>query len=66
MYALSAAAFDAASLMGDEVTLVNPAYETAVELKTLLRDMDLTRSSEDLERFSEENSRRAAAGGADS
>ena len=49
-------------LMGDEVTLVNPAYETAVELKTLLRDMDLTRSSEDLERFSEENSRRAAAG----
>ena len=40
-------------LMGDEVTLVNPAYETAVELKTLLRDMDLTRSSEDLERFSE-------------
>ena len=37
--------------MGDEVTLVNPAYETAVELKTLLRDMDLTRSSEDLERF---------------
>mgnify|MGYP002604202421 FL=1 len=48
-------------LMGDEVTLVNPAYETAVELKTLLRDMDLTRSSEDLERFSEENSRRAAA-----
>ena len=51
-----------ARLMGDEVTLVNPAYETAVELKTLLRDMDLTRSSEDLERFSEENSRRAAAG----
>ncbi|WP_337412234.1 2-amino-4-hydroxy-6-hydroxymethyldihydropteridine diphosphokinase [Clostridium sp.] len=49
-------------LMGDEVILVNPAYETAVELKTLLRDMDLTRSSEDLERFSEENSRRAAAG----
>ena len=49
-------------LMGDEVTLVNPAYETAIELKTLLRDMDLTRSSEDLERFSEENSRRAAAG----
>ena len=49
-------------LMGDEVTLVNPAYETAVELKTLLRDMELTRSSEDLERFSEENSRRAAAG----
>ena len=49
-------------LMGDEVTLVNPAYETAVELKTLLRDMDLTRSSEDLECFSEENSRRAAAG----
>lgn len=38
-------------LMGDEVTLVNPAYETAVELKTLLRDMDLTRSSEDLECF---------------
>ena len=38
-------------LMGDGVTLVNPAYETAVELKTLLRDMDLTRSSEDLEHF---------------
>ena len=49
-------------LMGDGVTLVNPAYETAVELKTLLRDMDLTRSSEDLEHFSEENSRRATAG----
>ena len=50
-------------LMGDEVTLVNPAYETAVELKTLLRDMDLTRSSEDLETFfGMENSRRAAAG----
>ena len=49
-------------IMGEKVNLVNPAYETAVELKTLLRDMDLTRSSEDLERFSEENSRRAAAG----
>ena len=49
-------------VMGEKVRLVNPAYETAVELKTLLRDMDLTRSSEDLERFSEENSRRAAAG----
>ena len=62
MYALSAAAFDVASLMGDEVTLVNPAYETAVELKTLLRDMDLTRSSEDLERFSEEQPPRCCRG----
>lgn len=29
-------------LMGDEVTLVNPAYETALELKQLLAEQDLT------------------------
>ncbi len=29
-------------IMGDEVTLVNPAYETAVELKELLREKELT------------------------
>ena len=29
-------------LLGDEVTLVNPAYETAVELKELLREKELT------------------------
>lgn len=29
-------------LMGEEVTLVNPAYETAVELKGLLEDRNLT------------------------
>lgn len=28
-------------LMGDEVTLVDPAYETAIELKCLLEDQDL-------------------------
>ena len=62
MYALSAAAFDAAPADGRRGDFGKSGYETAVELKTLLRDMDLTRSSEDLERFSEENSRRAAAG----
>lgn len=30
-----------ARLMGEEVTLVNPAYETAVELKQLLQEKDL-------------------------
>lgn len=29
-------------LMGSEVTLVNPAYETALELKSLLKERDLT------------------------
>ncbi len=28
-------------LMGDDVTLVNPAYETAVQLKTLLQTMEM-------------------------
>jgi len=28
-------------IMGDSVTLVNPAYETALDLKRLLREMDL-------------------------
>ena len=28
-------------IMGDEVTLVNPAYETAIELKALLEEKDL-------------------------
>lgn len=30
-------------LMGDEVTLVNPAYETAIELKELLKEQSLLR-----------------------
>lgn len=30
-------------LMGDEVTLVNPAYETAIELKELLESQGLKR-----------------------
>ena len=30
-----------ARTMGDEVTLVNPAYETAVQLRTLLRSMEM-------------------------
>jgi glutamate racemase len=30
-------------LMGDEVTLVNPAYETAIELKELLKEQNLLR-----------------------
>ena len=30
-----------ARTMGSEVTLVNPAYETAVQLKTLLRSMEM-------------------------
>lgn len=30
-----------ARLMGDDVTLVNPAYETAVQLKTLLKSMEM-------------------------
>ena len=29
-------------LMGEDVTLVNPAYETAIELKGLLAEYDLT------------------------
>lgn len=29
-------------LMGEEVTMVNPAYETAIELKRLLEERDLT------------------------
>lgn len=29
-------------LMGDDVTLINPAYETAVELKELLREKQMT------------------------
>lgn len=28
-------------IMGDSVTLVNPAYETAIELKAMLQEMDL-------------------------
>lgn len=28
-------------IMGDRVTLVNPAYETAIELKAMLQKMDL-------------------------
>lgn len=31
-----------ARLMGEDVTLINPAYETAMELKGLLRENDLT------------------------
>lgn len=30
-----------ARVMGEDVTLVNPAYETAVQLKTLLRSMEM-------------------------
>ncbi len=30
-----------AKIMGDDVTLVNPAYETAVELKQMLKEQDL-------------------------
>ncbi|MCD8084255.1 MAG: glutamate racemase [Clostridiales bacterium] len=30
-------------LMGEDVTLVNPAYETAIELKTLLADLGIAR-----------------------
>jgi glutamate racemase len=33
-------------LMGDEVTLVNPAYETAVELRELLAARDLSREEQ--------------------
>lgn len=43
-------------IMGEEVTLVNPAYETAIELKTLLEKLELTRETV----FSEEKSRPAA------
>ena len=32
-------------LMGDDVTLVNPAYETAVELKGLLKEKGMTRGA---------------------
>lgn len=35
-------------LMGDEVTLVNPAYETALELKQLLTDEDLICDSSEM------------------
>lgn len=34
-------------LLGDEVTLVNPAYETAIELKKLLKAHGLNRNPED-------------------
>ena len=34
-------------LLGDEVTLVNPAYETAIELKELLKAHGLNRNPED-------------------
>ena len=30
-----------AKVMGNDVTLVNPAYETAVQLKTLLKSMEM-------------------------
>ena len=30
-----------ARTMGDDVTLINPAYETAVQLKTLLKSMEM-------------------------
>ena len=33
-------------IMGDGVTLVNPAYETAVELKTLLKEKNLANIKE--------------------
>lgn len=36
-------------LMGDEVTLVNPAYETAIELKQLLEINTLNRCAEEAE-----------------
>lgn len=32
-------------LMGDDVTLVNPAYETAIELKALLKEQGLNRET---------------------
>lgn len=32
-------------LMGDDVTLVNPAYETAIELKALLQEQGLSRDA---------------------
>lgn len=35
-----------ARLMGDEVTLVNPAHETAVQLKTLLKSMEMNRDAQ--------------------
>ena len=35
-----------AGIMGDGVTLVNPAYETAVQLKTLLKSMEMCREEE--------------------
>ncbi len=34
-------------LMGDEVTLVNPAYETAIELKALLAQLGLARDPQE-------------------
>lgn len=34
-------------LMGDEVTLVNPAYETAIELRELLKEQGLNRLSDE-------------------
>lgn len=38
-------------LLGDEVTLVNPAYETALELRRLLGSMELLSSGEREEEF---------------
>ena len=38
-------------VMGEHVRLVNPAYETALELKTLLGDMDLLSTSAGEEEF---------------
>lgn len=34
-------------LMGEDVTLVNPAYETAIELKYLLQEHDMLRTEEE-------------------
>ena len=37
--------------MGEEVRLVNPAYETALDLKALLQKMDLVSSGQEQEEF---------------
>ena len=37
--------------MGEEVRLVNPAYETALDLRELLREMDLVSRGKEQEEF---------------
>lgn len=43
LYTLSAARSTMRRLMGEDVTLVNPAYETAIELRGLLAEHGLSR-----------------------